>query len=39
MIIEWDPTHPKKKATDLIKKTLAEGVLWGIPQTPLRNGL
>ncbi len=35
MIIEWDPIRPKKKATDLIRKTLEEGGIVGYPTDTL----
>lgn len=35
MITEWDPTHPKRKATDLIRKTLVEGGIVGYPTDTL----
>lgn len=31
MIVEWNPERPKKRATDLIRATLAEGGIIGYP--------
>jgi tRNA threonylcarbamoyl adenosine modification protein (Sua5/YciO/YrdC/YwlC family) len=31
MIVEWDPSRPKKKPTELIKKTLADGGIIAYP--------
>lgn len=31
MIVEWDPERPKKKATELIRTTLADGGIIGYP--------
>lgn len=31
MIVEWDPSRPKKKATELIASTLREGGIIGYP--------